>query len=106
MPIRTPDALPAAAQLESENTTGFSGVIIAPDGAALIESLLPAIVFGAIDEGARCSLDVKVFCLVNRDLCLHSHMFMVGRLLIVSIATRPPPRERASRFKRVRASCR
>lgn len=39
------------AQLESENTTGFSGVIIAPDGAALIESLLPAIVFGAIDDG-------------------------------------------------------
>lgn len=40
----------AVASLSREFHTGFSGVIIEPTGAAIIETLLPSLIFGPIDD--------------------------------------------------------
>lgn len=37
------------ARVDLERATGFTGALVAPAGAELIESILPAIVFGAVD---------------------------------------------------------
>ncbi|MAC28456.1 MAG: hypothetical protein CMH59_18565, partial [Myxococcales bacterium] len=50
--------LPIAA-VRAEAQTGFSGVVVEPEGASIIEGVLPALAFGAVDEageGARLAL--------------------------------------------------